>query len=174
MGDWIGFVGKKDNQHDNNVKLDINLLKQEERAFWSLERPLRDQLNALNEKYKKAEENYQTAKMWLNSKSIQLEEMKSKLCDKEEIEKELAKKIQENEKYVDQLKKTAIELIQEQQFLKEVKQQLQLLNARYQQIYRQNKLYEEKLNKIYCTWYGKIALKAYKLLKKIKHLIMRH
>ena len=79
----------------------------------------------------------------------------------------------ENEKYAAQLKEAAIELTQEQKFLKEVKQQLQLLNSRYQQVCRKNKQYEEKLNKIYGTWYGKIALKAYKVLKRVKHLIMR-
>lgn len=180
MGNWIAFVGNKGKSTMESVAVDIGLLKQEEQAFWGLERTLRNQLNAANEKYKKAEENYKTAKDWLQSKNIQLDQLKSALREKEEqleqkklVETKLVQVMSENEKYAAQLKEAAIELTQEQKFLKEVKQQLQLLNSRYQQVCRKNKQYEEKLNKIYGTWYGKIALKAYKVLKRVKHLIMR-
>lgn len=140
-------------------------------------------------------QNYETCKAWLKSRNIQLEKIKYVLQEKEEqaqqkeiLDAELKQvkfELQEKEEQieqkrkleaqlVEQLKNAAIELTQEQQFLREVKQQLQLLNSRYQQVCSKNRQYEEKLNKIYGTWYGKIALKAYKVLKRVKHLIMRH
>lgn len=128
---------------------------------------------------------YEISKKWIENKNKQLNKINILIRNKDvqiqqeqtahtQVKVKLEKATAENEKYVAELKKAAIELAREQEFLKEVKQQLQLSNARYQQIYRQNKLYEEKLNKIYCTWYGKVALKVYKVLKKVKHLIMRH
>ena len=166
MGNWIAFVGNKGKGTMESVAVNIDLLKQEEQAFWGLERPLRNQLNAANEKCKKMEKNYQTVKEWLQARNIQLAQVKSTLQEKEE-------QVEQKRQLENQLKKAVIELTQEQQFLKEVKQQLQILNSRYQQVCRKNKQYEEKLSKIYGTWYGKIALKAYKVLKRVKHLIMR-
>ena len=57
--------------------------------------------------------------------------------------------------------------------MRKLKGQIQMLNTQLYQAQQQNKLYEEKLQKVYGTWYGRIALRCYKALKKIKHLLVR-
>ena len=52
-----------------------------------------------------------------------------------------------------------------------VKQQMQQLSSKLQVANAKNREYELKLNKVYGTWYGRMALKAYKALKRIKRII---
>ena len=62
---------------------------------------------------------------------------------------------------------------EEQTFLSALRRQLQQMNSQLQLAKQQNAAYLEKLNKVYGTWYGRIALRAYKALKKLKHFLIR-
>ena len=73
----------------------------------------------------------------------------------------------------EQLRADAEELEREQAFLRKLKSQLQTLNAQLNQTQQQNRIYEEKLQKVYGTWYGRIVLRCYRVLKRIKHLLVR-
>lgn len=72
-----------------------------------------------------------------------------------------------------QLLRNIEELEKEEHLLTSVKQQILQMSSQLQQIRQQNKIYEEKLNKVYGTWYGRIVLKCYKILRKIKHLVIK-
>ena len=275
MNGWIGFCGTKVSEPAPFAGVDAAFLKEEENAFFAIERPLRDQLNVAIEKYKKAEENYQTAKKWVDDKNQKIEVLEKKTADLSEkltasqeqakrvgqerdglkslleaagqerdgikslleaagqerdglkssldaAEKErdglkssldaaeqergrltgelrdanrdksavgaelysvkqereqLREKLQTAEKaqaaLAGRLQADAEELEREQAFLRKLKGQIQMLNTQLYQAQQQNKLYEEKLQKVYGTWYGRIALWCYKALKKIKHLLVR-
>ena len=91
---------------------------------------------------------------------------------------ELAGQVEELNRQTDmlrgQLEKCAKEFGQEEQILTGAKQQILALNGQLQQALRKNKQYEDKLYKIYGTWYGKIALRLYKVLKKVKHMLIKN
>ena len=240
MEGWIGFSGIKTERAEPFRGIDAALLKREEAAFFALERPLRDQLTGAIEKYKKAEENYQGAKKWVEAKEYKIQQIE------EGQKKEIAKLIQEHERKIEaleaahhralctesetyreqlrraeeesrrqndeltrqrdelagqrdelagqrdelarqveelnrqtamlrgQLEKCATEFGQEEQILTGAKQQLLALNGQLQQALRKNKQYEDKLYKVYGTWYGKIALRLYNALKKVKRVLIRN
>ncbi len=190
---WVCFRATKTENPAVVPETEINLdfVKREEEAFFALERPLRDQIIALTEKYKKATENYQTAKSWAadkDKKIAQLNEEEEKCRQEfEKCREQLVKITQLNsaleqerneaqtqcQQMRDQLLKSADEMLNEEKFLRSVRQQLLTMNTQLQQANKKNQMYEEKLNKVYNTWYGKIVLKAYKLLKKIKHVLVR-
>lgn len=170
MGGWIGFYAKRSVNLLNVDELDVELVKREEQAFFKLERPLRDriiQLNelnrVLNEKYKKTENDYQTVKKWLNDKQAQNEAWQQKV---QKQEKSIGK-------LNELLKKSYYELEKDTQALSAAKKQMLQLNAKLQMANAKNREYEEKLSKIYNTWYGRAALKIYKGLRKIKRFFRK-
>lgn len=74
MGSWIGFVAYKQETEDgeNVQEISYSLLRREEEAFFLIERALRDdgkslrgKLDITTDKFKRAAENYETAKQWL-------------------------------------------------------------------------------------------------------------
>lgn len=119
--------------------------------------------------------NYETAKKWLAAKQEQIdkhqetiETLKQQCLQMPKLEKELE---ESNEKIAAQeqlLKQSYTELGTQEQLLESVKRQFQQMNAKLQLLNIKNKEYETKLNKIYGTWYGRMALKVYKVLKKVK------
>ena len=119
--------------------------------------------------------NYETAKKWLAAKQEQIdkhqetiETLKQQCLQMPKLEKELE---ESNEKIAAQeqlLKQSYTELGTQEQLLESVKRQFQQMNAKLQLLKIKNKEYETKLNKIYGTWYGRMALKVYKVLKKVK------
>lgn len=64
--------------------------------------------------------------------------------------------------------KNAVEL------LADLKANLNKLQAQNRSLRTQNEEQSQKLSKVYNTWYGRIALRAYKVLKKTKSAITRH
>lgn len=185
MGGWIGFYTKKVKDPDPFEQIDRFLLKREEQAFFAIERPLRDRITKLdefgknvNQKYKTAEQNYQKVKGWFEKKKEQVEQQQETIKALEqrclrmpEMEKQLK---ESNEKIIEQeqlLKQSYDELGTQEQLLEGVKRQLQQMNTKLQLLNIKNKEYEVKLNKIYGTWYGCIALKVYKALKKVKRML---
>ena len=99
----------------------------------------------------------------LHSVKQEREQLREKLQTAEKAQAALAGRLQGD----------AEELEREQAFLRKLKSQLQVLNAQLNQAQQQNRIYEEKLQKVYGTWYGRIVLRCYKVLKKIKHLLVR-
>lgn len=187
MGGWIGFYAKKVQDPDPFEQIDRFLLKREEQAFFAIERPLRDHIIKLdefgksaNQKYKTAEQNYQKVKGWFETKKEQVEQQRETIATLEQrclqipkLEKELEKC---NEKIASQeqlLKQSYEELGTQEKLLESVKRQLQQMNTKLQLLNIENKEYETKLNKIYGTWYGRIALKVYKVLKKVKRIFRK-
>jgi len=79
----------------------------------------------------------------------------------------------DSEKTAELLLKAASELGAEEEFLAATKRQILTLNNQLYQANEKIRIYEEKLNKVYNTWYGKIVLKCYKVLRKVKHLMVR-
>lgn len=100
-----------------------------------------------------------------------------KLGQAEQEKAQLAKKsaLLEEEKTVlsSQLERAVRELEKDEKLLVSIRQQLLQMNGQLQQARQQVRAYREKLDKIYGTWYGRIALKCYKVLQKIKHKIFR-
>ena len=182
MGGWIGFYAKRIEKPERIEQIDKFLLKREEQAFFTLERPLRDQIirlnefsKSVNEKYKKAEENYQTVKKWFANKQAQNETLQQKISNLEQEQKYNQQKIKEKDSRIaeieNMLKKSYGELSEDAKLLETLKRQLQQVNAKLQLANVKNKEYEIKLNKVYGTWYGRIALKIYKVLKKVKGVL---
>lgn len=135
--------------------------------------------------------NYEKAKKWLAAKQEQVDKQQVTIKTLEqrclripEMEKELKEgneKIAEQEQLLNEsgekikaqeqlLKQSYNELGAQEQLLEGVKRQLQQMNTKLQLLNIKNKEYEVKLNKIYGTWYGRIALKVYKALKKVKRI----
>lgn len=172
MGGWIGFSGIRTAHAETFQGIDTALLKREEAAFFNLERPLRNQLTGAIERYKKAEENYQSAKKWVEAKDYKIQQIE------ESQKKEITKLMQESdqqkvriEELESLLQQSYTQLCDEERFLVGVKQQMQQLSSKLQVANAKNREYELKLNKVYGTWYGRMALKAYKALKRIKRII---
>lgn len=135
--------------------------------------------------------NYEKAKKWLAAKQEQVDKQQVTIKTLEqrclripEMEKELKEgneKVAEQEQLLNEsgekikaqeqlLKQSYNELGAQEQLLEGVKRQLQQMNTKLQLLNIKNKEYEVKLNKIYGTWYGRIALKVYKALKKVKRI----
>lgn len=138
--------------------------------------------------------NYETAKKWLAAKQEQvdkhqetIEKLKQQCLQIPEMEKKLEEsndKIAEQERLLNEnneklaaqeqlLKQSYSELGTQEQLLESVKRQMQQMNAKLQLLHIKNKEYETKLNKIYGTWYGRMALKVYKVLRKVKRIFRK-
>lgn len=141
-------------------------------------------------------QNYEKAKKWVQAKDVRISELqkntqdqKEKIAGLQEKTKELSVQRNELEKKhtalmqeSDQqkarieeleslLQQSYTQLCDEERFLVGVKQQMQQLSSKLQVANAKNREYELKLNKVYGTWYGRMALKAYKVLKRIKRII---
>lgn len=103
--------------------------------------------------------------------SIKAKEVLEK--EKDSIEKDLNTQIVQIEELKELLSKSHSELVEEEHLFESVKRQLQQMNMKLQMANAKNQEYESKLNKVYGTWYGRIALKFYKALKKIKRTLCR-
>lgn len=82
MDEWIGFCCTKSDHVSPIQKMDLSLVLQEEKCFFALERPLRDELKAQQEHVKKLRADYETMKAWLEEekeKSDRLQERGKKL-----------------------------------------------------------------------------------------------
>lgn len=91
----------------------------------------------------------------------------------EEVRQAYSQLQQRCDGYRARLEKDAALLAEEQTLLSALRRQLQQLNGQLLFARQQNAEYTEKLNKVYGTWYGRIALRTYKALKKLKHFILR-
>ncbi len=189
MGRWIAFCGKKEPGTAAAQSIDIDFIRREEKAFFQLERPLRDQLVKLRKACKKADSDCRQAERRLEEERQAAERRMEQVCEEHLVEikrleeehrdererfaEELRKAQERMEALSSQLQEDAAELKEEEQFLIATKRQVQMLNAQLQQALEQKKEYEDKLGKIYGTWYGKLVLKVYHALKKIKHMFYR-
>jgi len=142
--------------------------------------------------------NYETSKRWCASKDRQLAAVQKRLEEAEAHRAGLSAQISAlseekramageldtaradivrlkelNESYLARLSRDAQVFAEEEAFLAALRRQIQQLNSQLQLAKQQNAEYLEKLNKVYGTWYGKIALRVYKALRKLKHAIIR-
>jgi len=216
LGDWVGFLCEKTEAPEMPAFVPAELVLREEKAFFSLERPLRDRLTETTAKQRKSAEDYETAKGWVRDRDEKLESVRKALeaargsLEKEredhalfagqmterlealqarklvvEAEREAARrKLAEAEgelgrlnarlKEADErLESAAGIMTQEAAFLRTVRRQLQQLSAQLAAEKQKNREAWEKLQKVYGTWYGRIALRVYKALKAIKHFVFR-
>lgn len=141
-------------------------------------------------------QNYEKAKKWVQAKDMRISELQRNTQDQKEeiaglqektkelstqrneLEKKHAALLQESDRQKDRieeleslLQQSYAQLCDEERFLVGVKQQMQQLSSKLQVANAKNREYELKLNKIYGTWYGRMVLKAYKALKRIKRII---
>ena len=76
FGAWIGFSAVVSNEIKDSNTVNLDLIKQMEKAFFQIERPLRDQqkngkelIQQYQEKTQRAVENYEKVKQWLSTES---------------------------------------------------------------------------------------------------------
>ena len=137
--------------------------------------------------------NYSTAKGWVQDKNVALEREKGEkallqekaaqlIIDKETMQSEAERQTIEREKLQELLdeiqeqnremkvflEKNMIEIANEENLLAELKTALQRLQTQNAYLKNENQTYRNKIARLTDTWYGKLALRGYRLLKKIK------
>lgn len=76
-----------------------------------------------------------------------------------------------NKEYADALQEQVSDIGKELDLLQSLKKTIQRLEIQNDYLKRENAEYQRKFSKITDTWYGKLALKAYRLLKKIRSIL---
>lgn len=114
FGKWIGFVARKAKLNENSSEYAYEQCLYVEQAFYAVEREYLDEqkrmisdcadyTKALQEKLKKSEENYQTAKQWVEGKNISLEQMNRRNTElKEALDAADAQKLDLENRYREQ------------------------------------------------------------------------
>lgn len=114
--------------------------------------------------------NYTTAKQWLDSKQKQLDQVTQENND---LQNETQEQVDKLARLQELLMNCYYELEEDVKVLNIAKRQMLQLNAKLQILNAKNREYEAKLSKIYNTWYGRVALKIYKGLRKIKRFFRK-
>lgn len=167
---WIGAiveVGKC-----NKVLLTESLLESYDSNRLMLDRETTDRVNSLyqnsiqaNQKYKEALENYATAKKWLESKSISLKKNQA-AYNELRLENESFKK---NISIIaEELKYDYYDFGEDLLLFEGLKKRIQQLEIQNNYLKSENNEYRRKIQLITDTTLGKIGLKIYHWLKKIK------
>lgn len=149
--------------------------------------------STVKEKYEIASDNYETAKKWNNNLKIKcdsIEEKNEKILQnnaelkeeinglKEKIERangeivclnnEISELQQGNNLYLGKVKEYYIHLQEEENVLNDLLLGIRQLELTNRQLEEENTRYKQKIERIKKTFIGKIAFKAYHLLKKVK------
>ena len=135
-------------------------------------------LKQLNEEFKKQEEDWkvryeqleQSARSLQKERNSLLEIKERLLADKTVLEQERERFAQLNREYAEALSGQVQSLTGEIDLLQDLKKSIQRLEIQNDYLKRENAEYRRKFSKITDTWYGKLALKAYRLLKKIRSI----
>ncbi len=121
---------------------------------------LTEKLTVANRKYRESNERYDTMKQWLSVKDAKLQELEGNFAiSKNEASEaaELLKVFAVEEQHSQLVIQKAKRLIQKQQ------KEMQLMRVDLEN-------HRRIVSKITNTWYGRVALKCYRMLKKIKIL----
>lgn len=173
--EWLAAKDRKLQEKSTEIERFQSVIKAKDTALQDAIKQVFLETDARVKQFQEEKNNeFQRLKQEAENEAKQLQ---TQLAGKEQQILRLEEQVKELSARAEQLRKglskSETMFTEEEQFLQSAKQQLLLLNTKLQQAQRQNKLYEEKLYKIYGTWYGKIALKAYKFLKKVKNLIIK-
>ncbi len=165
---WFGVIGDL-HQDSLLIPCDSELMRKEEEAFFRLDRKLNNRIKELYEssqtanlKYRQQGEKYNILKEQLAKSQEQISELKSKRGEKQERYDLLEKQILDIKKDFHLTMREDIELLAS---LKDQFSHLQMQNGYLQ---RENAEYRRKFSMITDTFPGKVAVKGYRLLKRIK------
>ncbi len=93
LGNWVGLCCEKTPSPEPLEQVASELVLREERAFFALERPLRDRLKKTEDLRRKAVSDYETAKGWVRARDERLAGMERKLEDcRQQLEQNLTEK----------------------------------------------------------------------------------
>ena len=188
IGRWMGCVAGRG---ERDIELDKDLFVQEEAAFLQLHKDMEIRMNDLtanlanvNQRLQKFSENYYRMREWYDNekqKNTALTENYSRM--KEWYENSLNKVREVTEAYErmkqwreDEHQKLLDVIEAEHQqmlIMQKAKKTIQKQQTEIQILCAENESYKQKLSVIYDTWYGKIAMKCYKFLKKVKRKLLK-
>lgn len=179
---WIGAICKTKSENEAFDLVNLTFQKDQEIAFERKERfyisrleKVKNNYQQLNEKYKKALENYDTAKVWLENNKKKYEvELKNQKQNQRELEEEIAKKDQNLRKFEEEIVIRNQELIEcyykyDSQLIsiQKIQHEVRCLENQIEILKKENSSMCWKLNKIENSLLGKIGIKIYRVLKKI-------
>ena len=157
FGSWLGIVGTM--QEVEKVVMDEALFRQAEKAFHQHEMALQNGLVLWQTRAKDANEKY-----GVMTKKY---EMKIQEIEKQH-EKKMAGAIEENKLLLEKLTISTKEIGRAIDLLKKNEIEINRLRGQLNILQKENSQYQWKINKITGTWYGKIMIKVYHFLRKIK------
>jgi 2-polyprenyl-3-methyl-5-hydroxy-6-metoxy-1,4-benzoquinol methylase len=166
FGKWIGFVADSIlTEGQSIVALDLALLQSVEKEFFAIERVLIDSNNNENAKRQKLEALY---KQQADKNTVLTQECDQLLKEKDALRLERDRLSNDRNNSLELLVNIMRELQNETNLLVKIRRDLLRLQTQNNYLERENEEYRRKLSKITDTWYGNLALKLYKHLKKIK------
>lgn len=173
---WIGFICKKKTCGNESIAIDLELLEKEEGVFYQIERNLVDrnnnlleQVKILNQKYKKALDDYATSKEWLANKQKTNEKLQSENQLLQEKVQNLGMTIEKiRQEYQNDLVSVYKDYDTIIAVLEEINCKMQHLEVQNGYLKSENEQYRRKLSIITESSWGKLGIKLYKKLKRIK------
>lgn len=137
----------------------------------------RAHLDAANNEYRESTANYANVKHQLDEATQAKAALQNKRQELEGALSSMNEKIRmltdANDAYVGKLLEYADSNQEQISLLTEIKSNLNRLQAQNAYLKNENTNYKQKLAKITNTWYGRFALRSYKLMKKVKATIAR-
>jgi len=162
FGSWLGMVATKSDE--DSILLDEKLFMETERAFLEHERDLVNDAKILRQKlesFKNQSDNYAQLNIDLATKQKELS------CEEEKV----GKLSQQNNELLEKVTLSTKELGNSLKQLNSLNSERNRLKAQVSLLQKEIGNYKWKLGLITDKWYGKLAIKFYRTLSKIKHRI---
>lgn len=173
MKEWYG------NEQQKNAALTENYDRVKEWHENSLEK-----IQIKDEKIREQQEQLQEQRDKVQEQLSEIQRLQDKLEEQQDRIKEQQNKIQAQAEAYDRIKQwrendqqKLIDVIkaehQQMLIMEKAKRTIQKQQTEIQILRAENESYKQKLSVIYNTWYGKIAMKCYNFLKKIKRKLAK-
>ena len=177
MDNWIGIVAYKKGKSKDTFKINADSIQKEEKEFLKMNthlvntiEDLKKRNTTINEKYKTSCKNYDKVNEWHKSSVSKVKDLSQVNEDLKNMKNALQIELNQSNQMI---KDYYLETDKQVEFLRQLQAHIKKLESKNTYLSEENNAYRKKLSKITDTWYGKIAIKAYKVLAKIKRNLKR-